>query len=247
MGFFSNLFSSSKNSLHDYAMLATDMHSHLIPGVDDGAQTIEESMELIRALYDLGFRKLITTPHVMSDFYKNDAHTIMEGLHKLREAIDKQRIPIVIEAAAEYYCDGAFEQSIGKDTLLTFGENHILFEISYLQAPENLQNVLFKLQLEGYKPVLAHPERYPFWYHSFDKYEALKDRGVMFQVNLASLTGYYGTSAKRTAERLIERNMVDLFSTDVHKMAHIPLYQKALKEKWLSHALESGAIKNHLF
>ena len=247
MGFFSNLFASRKNHPTDFSMLHTDMHSHLIPGIDDGAQNMEESLELIRALSDLGFKKLITTPHVMSDFYKNDNETILSGLEKLKEALAQQGIPIALEAAAEYYCDGAFEKSIGNQKLLTFGDNYLLFEISYMQAPENLQNVLFKLQLEAYKPILAHPERYPFWYHDFEKYEALKDRGVLFQVNLASLTGYYGSSARRTAERLIERNMVDLFSTDVHKMAHIPLYQRALKEKWFSHAISSGNIKNHLF
>jgi tyrosine-protein phosphatase YwqE len=245
MGFLSNLF-GKKTGLKDYSMLSTDLHSHLIPGIDDGAETIEDSIQLIRALVDLGFTKLITTPHVMSDYYKNSREIVYAGLKQIREAAAKAGIPVTLEAGAEYYCDFEFEQKIGKEELLTFSDNHILMEISYLQAPDNLDSVLFKLQLEGYKPILAHPERYPFWYHDFEKYEALKDRGVLLQVNLASLTGYYGTGARRTAERLIDRNMVDLFATDVHKMSHIPLYQKALNERWLSHAIESGTIKNHL-
>lgn len=245
MSFFSNLF-KSKTGLKDYQFLSTDFHSHLIPGIDDGAQTMEESLQLVRALSDLGFKKLITTPHVMSDYYKNTREIVYAGLEQLKEAVSNAGIPVTLEAGAEYYCDYEFEQKIGKEPLLTFSDKYLLMEISYLQAPDNLDSVLFKLQLEGYKPILAHPERYPFWYHSFEKYEAIKDRGILFQVNLASLTGYYGTGAKRTAERLIERNMVDLFATDVHKMAHIPLYHKALNEKWLAHALASGMIKNHL-
>jgi len=224
--------------------LQCDMHSHFIPGIDDGASTIEESLELIQAMYAAGYRKVITTPHIMSDFYRNTPEIIRAGLNQVREAVQKAQIPIEIEAAAEYYCDHAFEMMIGKSELLTFSGNKILMELSYMNPTENFETVTFKLQTEGYTPVLAHPERYPYWYHTIDTYEAIRDKGVLLQVNIGSLAGYYGSGARRTAERLIERNLVDLLGSDAHKISHVGLIEKASKERSVQQLLASGRLMN---
>jgi protein-tyrosine phosphatase len=244
MGWFSNILRNSRTGI-DLSILKTDMHSHLIPGIDDGATSLENSIELIKGLKDLGYSKLITTPHIMSDFYKNTPEIILGGLELVRAELKKQQIDIRIEAAAEYYCDKAFEVLIEQKKLLTFGNNHVLFELSYLNPPEIFETITFKLQMEGYKPVLAHPERYSYWFQSFEKFREIRDKGVLFQVNLASLTGYYGAGSKRTAERLVEEGLIDIIGTDTHKISHIELFKnKAIKEIYLKKLVDSGRLLN---
>jgi tyrosine-protein phosphatase YwqE len=243
MGWLSNLLGGNVPDV-DLGVLKTDVHSHLIPGIDDGSVSIEDSLNLVRGLHALGYSKLITTPHIMSDFYRNTPEIILSGLEKVREAVAKEGIPVELEAAAEYYCDHDFERSIDAKNLLTFGGNHVLVELSYLNPSDNFETVTFKLQMEGYKVVLAHPERYPYWYQSFNKYEELRDKGVLLQINLASITGHYGSVAKRLSERLIENNMVDFLGTDTHKMSHVDVFRKSRKEPFLRRLIESGRLKN---
>jgi len=243
MGLLAKLF-GGKLPQADLSSLRTDIHSHLIPGVDDGATSIDDSLNLIRGLHALGYTKLITTPHVMSDYYRNSPEIILHGLELIREAAKKEGIPVTIEAAAEYYCDHEFEQKIEQKELLTFSGKYVLFELSYLNPSENFETVTFKLQLEGYIPVLAHPERYPYWYHSFDRYAEIRDKGVLLQLNLGSLTGHYGSGPKRIAERLIEHNLIDLLGSDVHKVSHFDVYKKALQERALHKLLNSGRLLN---
>jgi tyrosine-protein phosphatase YwqE len=243
MSFLSSIFGKKRPDAN-LAVLRTDVHSHLIPGIDDGSVSLQNSIELIRGLNELGYTRLITTPHIMSDFYRNTPEIILRGLNDVREAISAEGLNVQIDAAAEYYCDHDFELKIGKEKLLTFGDNHLLFELSYLNPSDNFDTVTFKLQLEGYKPVLAHPERYPYWYQSFDKYTQIRDKGVLLQVNIASIAGHYGTVAKRIAERLIENNMVDILGSDMHKTSHIEVYKRALKEPALHRLLESGTLLN---
>ena len=172
-GLFS-IFSSGKDKYTehvDFSMLATDMHSHLIPGIDDGAKTIEDSISLIKQLHSVGYTRLITTPHIMSDFFRNTPENIKEGLEKVRAAIKEENIPVEIDAAAEYYIDDGFMHKLEEERLLTFGDNYLLVEISYMNPPENLREVFFRALVHGYKPILAHPERYPYWYNNFDLIE----------------------------------------------------------------------------
>ena len=248
---FGGLFSrKNKNSAPpiDFSFAKTDMHSHLIPGVDDGSQSLEESMTLIKALYSLGFRKLITTPHVMHDFYRNSAVTILDGLEQLREAVKLQPElnGLVLEASAEYYVDEGLREKIEKKEILTFGKNFLLFEISYINAPDNLDDIIFTMQTNGYQPVMAHPERYPFWYDNFEKFTRLKDKGVLFQVNSNSLTGYYSPNARRFAERLIDNNMVEFIGSDTHNARHLESLQKCMSEKYLRILSEKGVLNAQL-
>jgi protein-tyrosine phosphatase len=246
MSFLSKLFSKPEPSQPpiDYSTVITDMHSHIIPGIDDGAQTIEDSMVIVRGLYDLGFRKLITTPHIMSDYYKNTPENIHEGLEKVRKAIAQEGLNITIDAAAEYYLDEQFIQKLNSPDVLTFGKNYLLFETSYINRPENLYSCIFAIQAKGLKPVMAHPERYPFFYEDFGEYKKLHDRGVLLQINTNSLTGYYSPGAKMIAMKLIDNNMVDFIGTDCHHQKHLDALKHCQNEKYLRRIISYELLLN---
>lgn len=241
-----SLFEGSPKELPDFSSLKADMHSHLIPGIDDGAQTLEDSLILIRALHDLGYRKLITTPHIMSDHYRNNPEIILGGLKTVREALEKENIDITLEAAAEYYIDDVFVRKLEEEELLTFGNKYLLFEVSFINYPEKIREIIFNMQIKGYKPILAHPERYPFWSRKFSEYEAFKDAGVLLQINTNSIAGYYGIEAKRTAEKMIDLKLVDLIGTDLHKMEHLNGLNLVRREKYFRKALELDLVNRRL-
>jgi tyrosine-protein phosphatase YwqE len=226
----------------DFSVLKTDIHSHFIPGIDDGSPDLETSILLIKKMQELGYKKVITSPHVMSDFYKNTPEIILEGLADVRAELKRQNINMKIEAAAEYYIDFDFEQKIGKEKFLTFGDNYILVELSFMQAPQNLFDIIFKLQLEGYKVVLAHPERYEYYVKK--DYEELAARGVLLQINLLSLIGYYSPQIQQKTKELIAENQVSFVGTDCHNMNHAALYEKCQTQKDWHDLINSGKLLN---
>ncbi len=231
MGLFGKLFGKKVPELEpvDLSILKVDVHSHFIPGIDDGAATIEDSIELVAGMKSLGYSKVITTPHVMSDYYRNTPEIILSGLEKVREALKVHGIDMEIEAAAEYNVDADFEPKIDKKELLTFGDNYVLFELPFMQEPPMLNDVIWKLQTTGYKPVLAHVERYGFWHNNWDKIEEIKNRGVYLQLNIGSLTGAYGPEVKSIAEKMVDEGMVDLVGSDCHHSRHISMIKEARK------------------
>ncbi len=225
--------------------LVVDIHSHLIPGIDDGAKEMQESLELIKELSNLGYRKLITTPHIMHDAYRNTPADILQRLDDLRTNISKSGLDIEIECAAEYYLDEYFIQLLKKGDILTFGSNYLLFETSFAARPYALHEQIFLMKSLGYQPVLAHPERYAYMHDDFEEYKRIKEMGVLFQINLNSLTGYYTSAVKKAAEWLIENSLVDFAGSDTHKMRHIdflknvqtqPTFQKLLSKNTLLNA-----------
>lgn len=220
------------------------MHSHLIPGIDDGAKTLEDAVALARRMHELGYKKLITTPHIQQEFYKNTPEIILSGLEKLRAALKAENIPVEIEAAAEYLLDDGFEEKAALGELLSFSGKHILVELSYFNPHPNLKTFVFNLQVDGYKVILAHPERYTYWFNDFSKYEDLKDRGVFFQLNTVSLANYYPEPVKKFAEKLIEKGMIDFIGSDMHNMRYMEAMEKSLKEKALSKLIASGKLLN---
>jgi protein-tyrosine phosphatase len=230
----------------DLSLIGVDMHSHLLPGIDDGAKDIEDSMMLIQHLHQLGYSKFITTPHIFQDMYKNSPETILPALELVRAELKNREIPVTIDAAAEYYCDDLFERLIDQKGLLTFGENYVLFEISFAAENANLGRAIFNMRLNGYRPILAHPERYDYWHHDFARYESMIDKDVLLQINMNSLTGQYGPSTKRTAERLIEKGMVSFVGTDCHHMGHVQLTNTARTNPYLKMLIESGNLKHNL-
>ena len=232
----------NKNITFDYSTLIVDMHSHVLPGIDDGAKTPEESIALIRKMMDLGIKKIIATPHIMADYYKNTAETINASLALLKAELKKENIDIVVEAAAEHYFDETFEARINKKELMTMGDNYVLFEFSFINQPPNAIPVIQKLKDLGYKPILAHPERYP--YLELDQFKSLHDWGLSFQLNAISLTGYYGKDAKKLAESLIDRQLIDFISSDMHHLRHAEAFKDALKMPYMEKLLFDYQLKN---
>ena len=177
----------------NYSLLNADMHSHLLPGIDDGSPDMETSIELIKGMKELGFKKLITTPHILWDMYKNTSTIILEKLDEVKNKLKEAQIYIDIQAAAEYFIDDHLEELLErKEPLLSFGNKMVLVEFSMASPPFDLKKTLFEMQIQGYQPVLAHPERYIYLEHNKNFYNELKDAGYLFQMNLLSLTGYYG-------------------------------------------------------
>lgn len=248
MSLLKNFFSFSKHTKPvDLSVLHTDMHSHLIPGIDDGADSLEKSIQLIKGMMELGYKKLITTPHIQGEFYQNTPAIIFSGLERLKRELKKQNILIEIEAAAEYLIDEKFNEKIKNKELLTFGKNHLLVEMSYFNEYPHWRDDFFELQLSGYKIILAHPERYSYFFGNWQKYEELKDRGVLFQININSLTGYYSAEVKKIAEKLIENNMVELAGSDMHNMNYMEALRRSRYEKSLRELIDSGRLLNHTF
>ena len=228
------------------------MHSHLLPGLDDGAETLAHSLDLLRELQALGFTKLVMTPHVMGDFYKNTPEGIREALATLRTAAAEEGLAdVVLECAAEYYLDEWLGRKLADGTeLLTFGgeRRYLLLETSYLNEPLNLNGTIFDLQAAGYQPVLAHPERYVYLYNRFSELERLRqEHGVLLQLNLNSLAGYYSPAARHVAEKLIDAKMVDFVGTDTHHLRHTAaLATKTVKSAYFRKLMALPLLNNTL-
>ena len=227
----------------DFSILKTDIHSHLIPGIDDGSPNMETTIELLKEMQKLGFSKVITSPHVMSDLYKNSPEIILQALALVRAELKVRNINIKVDAAAEYYLDYEFEQKISEGRLLTFGDNYLLVELSFIESPKNLFEIIFKLQLEGYKIVLAHPERYH--YFNMKDYQDLVTRGVFLQINWLALIGYYSSEIQKKAENLIAEDMVSFVGTDCHNIQHAALYYKCQTKKAWHDLYNSGKLLNN--
>lgn len=229
----------------DLGIIGADMHSHLIPGIDDGAPDLAASLGLIGALRDLGYHRIITTPHIMSDFYRNTSANISAGCEVVVAACRQDGIHVNLQAAAEYYLDDHFERLIDAGDLLTFGDRYVLFELPFMAEPEMLKSTLFKLQMAGYKPVLAHPERYPYWHRETQKFIDLVERDVLLQLNINSLTGFYGPGVQKCGEWLIDRGLVRFAGTDCHHPGHVGLLNEARTLPYLHKVVESGHLLNH--
>ena len=236
-----------KNKIEDLPALNVDMHSHLLPGLDDGVATLEQAEEIIVSLIALGYRRIITTPHVMSDAYRNTPEGIGAKLRELQEHLKKKGIDIPVAAAAEYYLDESlFKMVEGNQPLLTFGDNYVLFETNFITEPFNLKEFIFLATTRGYKLILAHPERYLYLQNNLGKVQDLLDRGVLMQVNISSLTGYYSKPVRQMAVQLIDKGMIHWLGSDCHHLAQIPLLQKARFLRSFRKALRLPLLNNTL-
>jgi tyrosine-protein phosphatase YwqE len=246
---FSFLFKSGK-ALPDLSFIEVDMHSHLLPGLDDGLQTMEQTIEFVQQLEKLGYKKLICTPHILSDVHPNSKETILPKLDLVRAALQQEGIKMEIDAAAEYMIDHEFEQKVTaaqkRDDLLTIAKNYILVEMSYLAPSPNYEKVLFDLRMLGLTPILAHPERYSFYHRNFGQYERFKELGCKLQVNLLSLSGGYGPDVKKVAEKLIKNDMVDFLGTDMHHERHLKALQDLVQRKDFHQLVANIKLKNKL-
>ncbi len=222
-----SLFRSKKKSAPP--AFATDLHSHLLPGIDDGVQTMEEALEVIKGFKNLGYQRLITTPHIMHDYYRNTPDIIQNKLAAVRQALTDAGIEIELQAAAEYYLDEYFLELIGgEEPLLTFGNKYVLFELPFLSKPMILQEAVFALQTKGYRPVLAHVERYLYFSKDTGPLYDLHHAGVVFQLNLLSLAGFYGKEVKKQAEKLLKAGLIGMVGSDCHNNRHLMALGKFL-------------------
>lgn len=250
MSLFSKIF-KKKEEVNDLppiemGLIKADMHAHLLPAIDDGAKSLEDSLNLIKGLQDLGYSQVLATPHVMYDFYKNQTDTILSKLDDVREALSKNNISIDIEASAEYYFDEELQARLKKKDILSFGkENYLLFEFSYFNEHNGVYGVLSDMFEKGYTPVLAHPERYHYFVENPEKYDQLKEMGVKFQLNLLSLVGHYGDSALHGSNYLIDNSFIDFIGSDIHTTNHLPGLEKSLKSEQLHKLVNSGSLLNN--
>lgn len=230
----------------EWNKLGTDMHSHLLPGIDDGAPDVEESIELIRGMLALGFKKFITTPHIYTDIYPNNAQTIREAHTLLQQRLVQEGMEVTVHAAAEYYMDEHFDAWLQKgEPLLTLHRNWVLVEFSFVAPPMDLDNKIFNLQMAGYQPVLAHPERYGYLHRKKAQYHRFKDQGCLLQVNVLSLAGYYGSSVKDAAQWMVSEGLVDLLGTDLHHERHLRAMNDPHCYIAVQALIESGRLMNH--
>jgi len=202
--------------------VTTDIHSHILAGIDDGSPDIATSLELVKGLYELGYRRLVATPHVIGDFYRNNPIIINRELDKLKVACAEAGIHIELSAAAEYMLDEYFLKLLKqKDQILPVYQNFILTELPYSVQPMNVNEIVFEIITSDYKPILAHPERYFYYHRDFKEYFRLKELGFLLQVNLLSLTGYYGPPVTKAAKFIFENGLADYVGTDMHHVRHL--------------------------
>ncbi len=223
--------------------ICVDMHNHILPGLDDGSPDIETSLRLTEGLLELGYQKIISTPHILSDLYPNTPDTISNAHIKLFPEVQKLHAGYQSGYAAEYMIDFEFEDLLRKKQVLSFGsDKYVLIEMSYLVESPNLRNMIFTLLTSGYLPVLAHPERYGYLHHKFGDYELIRDAGCDLQVNILSLIGYYGGDSQKIAEKLIDQGLITWVGTDMHHDNHLNALRKLATNKRALKYL--GKIKN---
>lgn len=226
-------------------VLKVDLHSHFIPGIDDGSQSMEESLSLLKGMEALGYEKVITTPHIMIDVYRNTPRIIKEGLSALREAAKAEGIKLEIEAAAEYYLDEGFYDHLHSDEVMSIHGKYLLFETSYATKPLQIEEMIFEISASGYIPLMAHPERYRYVSDPLKEYGRWKELGVLFQLDLNSLGGHYGKDAKKKAEILSNNGMIDFLGSDVHHLKQTKYLDDVFNSENYTKVWENNTILNH--
>lgn len=223
-----------------------DIHSHILPGIDDGAQTFEDSLRLTKALQGFGTTQIITSPHIFQNFWENNSQNIRANEQLTQKELKKNNIHIPFRAAAEYMMDDSFVKLFQSEKLLTLKDNYVLVEMSYINAPIQLYSILFDLQVAGYIPVLAHPERYVFYHNNFDEYKKLINAGCLLQLNLLAVVGYYGEGIAKIAEKLLQNGMYSFVGSDVHHKNHLAAFHQKIKIKETT-LLQDLIAKNQFF
>lgn len=218
------------DSLHGFV----DIHNHILPGIDDGAKTVEDSIAIIREFCSFGVTKFIATPHIMNDYYPNTPETIERALTVLKSKLLQLGMEYVaIEAAAEHMIDSHFESLLENNGIMPLHSRHLLIEMSYLQPSLNFNDTIEKITSVGFFPILAHPERYRYLHSRSSVLKGYKKKNVLFQLNLLSLSDYYGRDIQNVALSLVDKKLVDFVATDIHSIKQL----KLLKEIRVSDSL----------
>ena len=246
MGFIDLFKSRKKAQITNFEAWGVDIHSHLLPGIDDGSQTLDQTIGMILKFKALGYKKLIVTPHVKSGVYDNSSDLILQKLEEVKAEIKRLDLGIEIEASAEYFFDETLFERISANNLLPFHGNHILFELSFNNEPKQIDELIFLLKAAGYQPIMAHFERYMYYHGSVDMAKYFQARGCWIQMNLNSLSGHYGPDVKKQAQKMIKENAVDIVGSDCHRMEHLQTMEKHLHQNTFK-GLFDLPLKNNLF
>ncbi|WP_025145049.1 tyrosine-protein phosphatase [Pedobacter jeongneungensis] len=234
-------FFSKKNKITDISWLGVDIHSHILPGIDDGSPDIETSVRLVKSLTELGFEQLIATPHILKELYPNTPESINKAKRDLQTALDNASISTKLSAGAEYMIDQDFDLN---ESLCTLDQKHLLIEMSYLSETPGISQTIFDVEIKGFKPVLAHPERYTFYFKDKSRLKRFKEKGCLLQLNLLSVLGYYGKDVKQLSESLLKEKMYDLAGTDLHHEKHLSALTAAVQSGKLYDLIGSYDFKN---
>ena len=243
------MFHFFRKTITDFSFLRTDVHAHLLPGVDDGARDTADSLYLIQSLQELGFTSLTATPHVMAHTYPNTKTELEDAHRQLLLDMATAGISADLILSAEYMLDPGFEDWLQPNRLLSWGkQRYVLVEMSYIAPAAKLETYLFTLQMKHYQPILAHPERYLFYHNDFSKLEAIKKMGCHFQLNLLSLTGYYGPHVRRSAEKMLKKGMYEWAGTDTHNARQIEVLKSmTTRPQWMTKLLRYPFMNQNLY
>lgn len=234
-------FFSKKKKVTDISWLGIDMHSHILPGIDDGSPDVQTSLRFVKAFEEMGFDQIICTPHIYKELYPNDKETIGAAKDLLLAEMQKNGVSLKLEAGAEYMINHDFDISA---PLCSLSDKHLLIEMSYLTESPNISQTIFDLEIKGFQPVLAHPERYTFYFKDKSKLKRFKEKGCLLQLNLLSVLGYYGKDVKHLAEALLAEKLYDLAGTDLHHDKHLGTLTEAVQSGKLHDILGHYEFKN---
>lgn len=224
--------------------LGVDMHNHILPGIDDGCKNTDESLILLRGLEKIGFEKFICTPHIMEGIYPNNRNTIYAARDLLNDHLQQSQFLLSVGASAEYMIDEGFMEILNQGQICVMPGGYVLVEMSYLSESNELFQIIFDIQKRGYKPILAHPERYSFYHGRKEIFKRIKDAGCMLQLNLLSVSSYYGKDVKSAARQLMKEGMYDFVGTDMHHLKHLRALEKVVEFYPVEEMLKSCPLKN---
>ncbi len=227
---FSFLF-KKKSPVEAKLPYSTELHCHVIPGVDDGSSSLKDSIEICKRLKALGVNKILATPHCTENTFENTVESIEPHFNSLVDGLASENIDIQLQFSFEYRIDDNFLKIFNNKQIKPLPNNYVLVENSFIQPSWNLESFLYDLKVQGYKPILAHPERYAYYFSDKAMYTKLYDQGTLFQVNILSLAGFYGKNVQRTALWLLEKGYIDFVGSDCHSIAQIEAIEAFVKSK----------------
>jgi len=248
MGFWSNLFGGNKQQqaahLNRLDWVGWDIHNHILPGIDDGSPDVEESVKLIRGLKELGIHNSVSTPHVMAGVHNNTPESIKEAHSRIKDFLKANAVDFQLGYSAEYMIDDQINEWIEADRLCLIADKYMLIEMSYLSESKALFSIIKAIQDRGYQPILAHPERYNYYHNNFKIFEEIKNAGCLLQLNLLSISKYYGENVKTCALTLIRAGMYDFVGTDMHHTRHLEALKTVVCKYDIKDLLKGCPIKN---
>ncbi len=207
----------------EYLTDFTDWHCHILPGVDDGISHMEETLTVLARYQELGITHVWLTPHIMEDIPNTTEHLRT----RYQELLEAYKGPIQLHLAAEHMLDNLFQERLRKDDVLPIGdEKTLLVETSYFNPPMDLEGILKQIRDKGYRPLLAHPERYV--YMDKEDYAQLHQKGILFQSNLSSLAGTYGKGAQKKVRYLISKGWINHWGTDLHRVKMLGIFDTSV-------------------